>query len=147
MPKGKNTLTIASKYVLPQNWLNNKTFDGIFSIGNWKYFTMMQSSKEIIHKKHKRKNNIKSSWVAIMQMCPCDCGTDPVTPLLSFPMGVLSQEQMVKPASHASFSWKRFPFSQASLCPLSTLPWICIQLSLPKSREEDSLGGQSHEAC
>ena len=34
MPKGKNTLTIASKYVLPQNWLNNKTFDGIFSIGN-----------------------------------------------------------------------------------------------------------------
>lgn len=95
MPKGKNTLTTASKYVLSLKTGLTKTFDGIFFIGNLKYFTMMQSSKEIIHKKHKRKNYIKSSWVVIMQMCPCDCGTNPVTPLLSFPMGVLSQEEMV----------------------------------------------------
>lgn len=56
-------LTIASKYVL-----NLKTgltikllmvLKYFFSVGNLKYFTMMQSSKEIIRKKHKRKNNIK----------------------------------------------------------------------------------------
>lgn len=36
----------------------------------------------------------------VMLLCLCGCGTDPGTPLLSFPMVVPSQEQMTLPATY-----------------------------------------------
>ena len=58
MSKGKNTLLKnASKYILNLKigLTINKTFEDVFYVGNLKHFIMIQHSKEIIQKKHKRK--------------------------------------------------------------------------------------------
>lgn len=93
---------------------------------------VMQSSEEITQKKLQRKNNRKSSRVIFMLRCSSVrlCESDPATPLLYFPVVVLSQEQMAKPAPQALLSWKRSTSFPALPLPLKCTPMrMCLAIS------------------
>lgn len=74
------------------------------------------------------------------------CESDPGTPLLSFPVVVLSQEQMAKPTSPALLSWKRSTFFPAFPLPLKCTPMRSVYLYPPKTQRELPPSGHSLEA-
>lgn len=103
----------------------NITFEDVFYVENLKLFIRYIFAKFWRNLKEKiiwNHHELSSCWCVHLW----DCGSDPVTPLLSCPVAVLSQEQMPSLPHMHSFNGKDLPSSQSSLWPPSARPRGCV---------------------